>query len=182
LAQLSSLRAWRLRRAPVFDRPFSEIAQMLERTEAACRQLATRARRAVRNERPALAAPPDSHAKLLTAFCEAAATGDVSTLAGLLREDAIAITDGGGRKSAALNPIRGAYKIIRFLTGIAGKNAGRDIRVVPILINGRAGALLYMDGEIDSTLSVAIDGERIAAVYLVRNPDKLRHAPAERLN
>jgi RNA polymerase sigma-70 factor, ECF subfamily len=166
----------------VFDWPFSEIAQMLERTEAACRQLATRARRAVRNERPALAASPDSHAKLLNAFCEAAATGDVSTLAGLLREDAIAITDGGGRKSAALNPIRGADKIIRFLTGIAGKNAGRDIRVVPILINGRAGELLYMDGEIDSTLSVAIDGERIAAVYLVRNPDKLRHAPAERLN
>jgi RNA polymerase sigma-70 factor, ECF subfamily len=82
----------------------------------------------------------------------------------------------------ALNPIRGADKIIRFLTGIAGKNAGHDIRVVPMLINGRAGALLYMDGEIDSTLSMAIDGERIAAVYLVRNPDKLRHASAERLN
>jgi RNA polymerase sigma-70 factor (ECF subfamily) len=51
-----------------------------------------------------------------------------------------------------------------------------------MLINGRAGALLYMDGEIDSTLSVAIDGEKIAALYLVRNPDKLRHAPAEHLN
>ena len=166
----------------VFDRPFSEVAQMLDRTEAACRQLATRARRAVRDERPAPAAPPDNHAKLLTAFCEAAASGDVSTLAGLLRKDAIAITDGGGRKSAALNPIRGADKIIRFLVGIAGKNAGRDLHAVPMLINGSAGALLYMDGEIDSTLSVAIDGEKIAAVYLVRNPDKLRHAPAERLN
>jgi RNA polymerase sigma-70 factor, ECF subfamily len=161
----------------VFDRPFSEVAQMLDRTEAACRQLATRARRAVRDQRPSPQAAPDRHARLLSAFCEAAASGDISALAGLLREDAIAITDGGGRKTAALNPIKGAQKIIRFLIGIGGKNAGRDIRIVPMMINGRAGALLYMDGEIDHTLSVAIDGGKIAAIYLVRNPDKLRHAP-----
>lgn len=161
----------------VFARPFSEVAQMLDRTEAACRQLATRARRAVRDQRPSPQAAPDRHARLLSAFCEAAASGDISALAGLLREDAIAITDGGGRKTAALNPIKGAQKIIRFLIGISGKNAGRDIRIVPMMINGRAGALLYLDGEIDHTLSVAIDGEKIAAIYLVRNPDKLRHAP-----
>jgi RNA polymerase sigma-70 factor (ECF subfamily) len=170
----------------VFDRPFSEVADMLGRSEAACRQLATRARRAVRDERPAPPARPDSHARLLAAFCEAAASGDISTLATLLREDAIAITDGGGRKTAALNPIRGAQKIIRFLIGIAGKNAGRDIRIVPMTINGAAGALLYLDGEVDHTLSMAIDGDRIAAIYIVRNPDKLRHAPdavcGERLN
>jgi RNA polymerase sigma-70 factor, ECF subfamily len=166
----------------VFDRPFSEVAQTLDRTEAACRQLAARARRAVRDEGPALPAPPDSHARLLSAFCEAAASGDISTLAGLLREDAIAITDGGGRKAAALNPIKGADRIIRFVIGVTGKNVGRDIRVVPMLINGRAGALVYMDGEIDHTLSMAIDGDKIVAIYLVRNPDKLRHAPGDRLN
>jgi RNA polymerase sigma-70 factor, ECF subfamily len=166
----------------VFDRPFSEVADTLDRTEAACRQLAARARRAVRDERPGPAASPDSHARLMAAFCEAAASGDISRLAGLLRDDALIITDGGGRKSAALNPIRGADKIIRFLVGIAGKNAGANLRMVPMLINGIAGALLYMDGEIDSTLSMAIDGEKIAAIYLVRNPDKLRHAPGERLN
>src|ERR1700751_2851456 len=132
----------------VFDRPFSEVAQMGDRSEAACRQLAARARRAVRDERHAPAAAPENHARLLAAFCKAAETGDIAALAGLLREDAIAITDGSGRTSAAV-----------------------------ILINGRAGALLYMDGEIDHTLSVAIDGEKIAAIYLVRNPDKLRHAP-----
>ena len=161
----------------VFDLPFAEVAPMLERSEPACRQLATRARRAVRHERVAPTAAPEGHARLLRAFCEAAASGDVSALASLLREDAIAITDGGGRKQAALNPIRGAEKIIRFLIGIAGKNADRDIRIVPMLINGSAGALLYMDGEIDDTLSMAIDGEKIAAIYIVRNPDKLRHAP-----
>ncbi len=182
LERLSTLERAAFLLHDVFDRPFSEVADMLDRTEAACRQLAARARRAVRDERPAAPAPSDTHARLLSAFCEAAASGDISTLARLLREDAIALTDGGGRKAAALNPIRGADKIIRFLVGIAGKNAGRDFRVVPMLINGRAGALLYMDGEIDGTLSVAIDGEKIAAIYLVRNPDKLRHAPAERLN
>jgi RNA polymerase sigma-70 factor (ECF subfamily) len=93
------------------------------------------------------------------------------------RLPSIAITDGGGRKSAALNPITGANKVARLFVGLAGKNAGRDIRMGPMLINGTAGALLYLDGEVDHTLSMAIDGERIAAIYIVRNPDKLRHVP-----
>jgi RNA polymerase sigma-70 factor (ECF subfamily) len=162
----------------VFDMPFADVAAMLERTEVSCRQLATRARRAVRGARPAPAAPPDRHARLLSAFGEAVASGDVSRLAGLLRADAIAVTDGGGRKTAALNPIIGADKIARFFIALAGKNIGRDIRIEPAMINGTMGALLYMDGEIDHTLSIAIDGDRIAAIYIVRNPDKLRHVPS----
>jgi RNA polymerase sigma-70 factor (ECF subfamily) len=161
----------------VFDKPFSNVARMLDRTEAACRQLATRARRAVRDARPAPTATPDNHARLLSAFSEAVASGDVSRLAGLLREDAVAVTDGGGRKTAALNPIMGADKIVRFFIALAAKNAGRDIRIEPTMINGTVGALLYMDGEVDHTLSIAIDSDRIAAIYIVRNPDKLRHVP-----
>ena len=162
----------------VFDTPFSEIAAMLDRTEAACRQLATRARRAVRDERPAPAATPDNHARLLQAFGEAVTSGDVARLAELLREDAVAITDGGGRKTAARNPIQGADKIARFFIGLAAKNAGHEIRVEPTMINGAIGALLYLDGELDHTMSMAISGEKIAAIYIVRNPDKLRHLPA----
>src|SRR5256885_1159750 len=142
----------------VFGTPFSEIAGMLDRTEAACRQLATRARRAVRNNRPAPAAAPDNHARLLAALSEAVASGHVSRLAELLREDAVAITDGGGRKTAALNPIIGAEKIARFFIGLAGKNTGQDIRIEPAVINGAVGALLYLDGELDLTFSMAIDG------------------------
>jgi RNA polymerase sigma-70 factor, ECF subfamily len=66
---------------------------------------------------------------------------------------------------------------------LATKNAGYDLRLVPAVINGSIGALLYMDdmdGEIDHTLSMAIDGDKIAAIYLVRNPDKLRHVPVAR--
>jgi len=120
----------------VFDTPFSEIAAMLDHTEASCRQLAE-----------------------------------------LLREDAVAITDGGGRKFAARNPIKGADKVARFFIGLAGKIAGQDVRIQPAVINGAVGALLYLDGELDLTMSMAIDGEKIAAIYIVRNPDKLRHAP-----
>ena len=162
----------------VFDTPFSEIAAMLGRTEAACRQLASRARRAVRDDRPAPAATPDNHARLLQAFGEAVASGNVARLAELLRADAVALTDGGGRKTAARNPIIGAEKIARFFIGLAAKNAGQDIRIEPAMINGAFGALLYLDGELDHTMSMAIDGEKIAAIYIVRNPDKLRHLPA----
>jgi RNA polymerase sigma-70 factor, ECF subfamily len=161
----------------VFDTPFAEIATMLGRSEAACRQLATRARRAVRDQRPAPAATPDSHARLLMAFGEAVTSGNVARLAELLRQDAVAITDGGGRKTAALNPITGADKIARFFIGLAAKNAGHDIRIAPAMINGAVGALLYLDGELDHTMSMAIEGNRIAAIYIVRNPDKLRHLP-----
>jgi len=161
----------------VFDTPFSEVAAMLDRTEAACRQLASRARRAVRDERPPPGATPDSHARLLQAFNDAVASGNVRQLAELLREDAVAITDGGGRKFAARNPIIGADKVARFFIGLAGKTAGQNVRIEPAVINGAVGALLYLDGELDLTLSMAIDGEKIAAIYVVRNPDKLRHLP-----
>lgn len=161
----------------VFDTPFPEIAAMLDRTEASCRQLASRARRAVRDNRPAPARAPDNHARLLQAFSEAVASGDVARLAALLREDAVALTDGGGRKTAARNPIIGPEKIARFFIGIAAKNAAHEIRIEPALINGAAGTLLYLDGELDSTMSMAISGDKIAAIYIVRNPDKLRHAP-----
>jgi RNA polymerase sigma-70 factor, ECF subfamily len=162
----------------VFETPFSEIAAMLDRTEASCRQLASRARRAVRDEHPPPATTPDSHARLLQAFGEAVASGNVARLAELLRADAVALTDGGGRKTAALNPIVGADKTARFFIGLAAKNAGHDIRIEPAMINGAFGALLYLDGELDHTMSMAISGEKIAAIYIVRNPDKLRHLPA----
>jgi len=161
----------------VFDTPFPEIAAMLDRTEASCRQLASRARRAVRDNRPAPAQPPDNHARLLQAFGDAVASGDVARLAALLREDAVALTDGGGRKTAARNPIIGPERIARFFIGIAAKNAGHDMRIEPAMINGAVGALLYLDGELDNTMSMAISGDKIAAIYIVRNPDKLRHAP-----
>ena len=74
------------------------------------------------------------------------------------------MTDAGGRKTAALNPIKGADKIARFLTSLAAKNAGRNIRIEPAMINGTVGALIYMDRGVDHSVSMAIDGDRIAAI------------------
>jgi RNA polymerase sigma-70 factor (ECF subfamily) len=160
----------------VFDTPFTEIATMLDRTEASCRQLAVRARRAVRDQRPAPVTAPSEHAKMLEAFAQAVNSGDVSQLTALLRADAVALTDGGGRKSAARNPIYGADRVARFFIGLAGKRAGHQIRVEPAIINGLAGMRIYYDGELDHTMSLSIEDGQIAAIYLVRNPDKLRYA------
>ena len=160
----------------VFDAPFADIAETLGKSEAACRQLATRARKAVRETRPTQTPPPDAHARLLGAFTEAVASGDVSRLAALLRDDAIALSDGGGVKAAALNPIHGPDKIARFYIGLARKYAARGgkLRLEPATINGALGLLVYLNGELDQTLSIAVDGQKIAAIYGVRNPEKLK--------
>lgn len=159
----------------VFGAPFADVATTLERSEAACRQLAARARRAVRDERPAPPAPAEQHQRLLAAFAAAVATGDVAALTSLLRADALALSDGGGVKAAALNPIHGADRVARFFIGIANKSAARGVtfEIRAAAINGATGLLLFRDGQIDSTISIATDGAHIAAIYMVRNPAKL---------
>ena len=166
----------------VFDAPFAEVAATLERSEAACRQLASRARRAVRETRPVPPAPPPQNERLLAAFATAVGTGDVAALAALLREDAIALTDGGGRKLAALNPIRGPDHISRFFIGLMRKHAraGRPIEIALAHINGASGLLIFLSGALDQTLSLAVEGDRIVAIYSVRNPEKLRRVLSER--
>lgn len=158
----------------VFDAPFSEVAATLERSEAACRQLATRARKAVRAQRPA-PAPTHEHERLLAAFAQAAVSGDLTALKALLAEDVVLLSDGGGRKIAALNPIRGADNIARFIAGIVRKlnatNAQTGAQVS--LVNGAPALMLYLNGELDQVQMIAVENGRIAALYLVRNPEKL---------
>jgi RNA polymerase sigma-70 factor (ECF subfamily) len=160
----------------VFDMDFAEIGDVLERTEAACRQLAARAREHVREGRPRFAATPESTARLADAFHGAILRGDVATLTAILAEDATFYSDGGRKRRAALRPIYGRDRILRFLAGVTLKRGGlpapEDIR--PATINGAPGFVI--DGpEGLETLVLDCDGERIAAIYTVRNPDKLRH-------
>ena len=164
----------------IFEAPFADVARILERSEASVRQLASRARRAVRSETPAPEVVPDTHAQLLAAFAAAVESGDVSRLAALLHDDAVAYGDGGGRKRSALRPIHGPDRISRFFIGLARKlaRAGTELRLVPTTVNGELGALVFMNGELDQVMSCAVHGERIAALYVVRNPDKLRWAPS----
>jgi RNA polymerase sigma-70 factor (ECF subfamily) len=159
----------------VFDEPFSEVAETLGRSEAAVRQLAARARKAVREERAARQTSPESHARLLAAFASALASRDPSQLKAVLRDDAVVITDGGGRKPAALNPIRSADRVARFFFGLLRKLEARGVQVSvePAMLNGAPGVLVYLNGALDQALTLSVDGERIAALYSVRNPDKL---------
>ena len=139
----------------VFETPFSEIAAMLGKSEAACRQLAARSRKAVRKERGAGGASQDQHRTLLAGFVAAMASGDATQLQTLLTEDAIAISDGGGVKPAALKPIYGADKVARFFAGLARKSGrlGLKVELVPSEINGLPGLLTYVDGAVDLAMA-----------------------------
>lgn len=160
----------------VFDTSFAQIAETLGKSEAACRQLAARARKAVKSARPAQPAAPEAHKTLLTQFAEAVATGDLQRLQAMLVADVVAYSDGGGVKIAALNPVFGADKVARFFVGLFQKHEARggssELRVASV--NGRPGFVAYVDGELDHTLSIEVKEGRIGAIYVVRNPEKLR--------
>jgi RNA polymerase sigma-70 factor, ECF subfamily len=156
----------------VFGAPFAEVAATLERSEEACRQIASRARRAVRDGGKRRAPDEAAHMRLLAAFMDAIAHGDAARLTAVLRADAVAVTDGGGVKRAALRPIHGADRVARFFIGLMRKFGG-GFRAEPRVINGALGLVLFADEKIDQTLSIETDGESITAVYAVRNPEKL---------
>lgn len=161
----------------IFELSFAEIAAVLSKSESACRQLASRGRKAVRAGRSLANAPVDQQATLLAAFGAAVSTGDIAALVELLRDDAILLADGGGVKLTALNPILGADRIARFLTGVSRKFGGQmgEFRSEPRMVNGALGIVSYIGEELEQVLSIMADGNRIAAIYVVRNPVKLEH-------
>ena len=167
----------------VFDCSFSEVARALDRSEAACRQLASRARTHVRDARPrdesvARDRADDSatrHEELVSAFVDAARSGDVNALMSMLAEDARFVSDGGGKVQAALNVIDGADRVTRFIVGVTTKGLAEvtTLRFGPV--NGLPGLIVHStDGSVQ-TLAFEIEDDRIRAIYGVRNPDKLRH-------
>jgi RNA polymerase sigma-70 factor, ECF subfamily len=160
----------------VFDLDFAEVARALDRKEAACRQLAFRAREHIQAGRPRFPTSPEEGRRLAAAFRQAAEAGDAQALTQLLAEDAVLYTDGGGKRLAALNPIRGADKIQRFLAGVARKNPSLPaIEARAATVNGLAGFVMREpDGSIN-TMAFEHHAGRIVAIYLVRNPEKLRH-------
>jgi RNA polymerase sigma-70 factor, ECF subfamily len=160
----------------VFDFGFTEIAAVLERSEAACRQLAARAREHIRSGRPRFPSSREEGHRLAAAFRKAAESGDIQALTQLLAGDAVLYSDGGGKRLAALNPIYGADKILRFLEGVTRKNLSFPaMQIRPATVNGLAGFVMReADGSVNTMAFEHRDG-RIAAIYLVRNPDKLRY-------
>ena len=168
----------------VFDFSFSEVANALERSEAACRQLAARARAHVRDTRPRGATTPSSarsgqvdakHAELISAFIAATRSGDLRGLTQLLASDVRVVTDGGGKVQAALNVLEGADRSARFLIGAARKGWREGYTLRFAVINGLPGVIVDSPEGPVQTSAFEIEDGVVRALYVVRNSDKLRH-------
>lgn len=154
----------------VFRYPFPEVAEIVGRTPQACRQLAASARRRLREAR---ATPVEraEHDAVVRSFKHAWQTGDLATLLRLLDPDATAVTDGGGLVSAALEPLRGAEAIARFLLGVFERQP--DLAIREGLVNGELGLVATSGDQTLAVIAFAVTGGRVEHVWAVRNPNKL---------
>jgi RNA polymerase sigma-70 factor (ECF subfamily) len=186
LDQLSPLERAAFLLHDVFDFSFSEVADALERSEAACRQLATRARGHVREARPRAVVPParshgvdPKHAQLMAAFAAATQAGDLDAMLRLLASDARVITDGGGKVRAALKPVEGGERVAQFLIEVTRKRPDawwrEDFKPRFGTVNGLPAIIVDAPEGAVQTTAFEIEGTVIRALYVVRNPDKLRH-------
>jgi RNA polymerase sigma-70 factor (ECF subfamily) len=160
----------------VFGVGFDEIAVTLERDAAACRQLAARARAHVREARPRFHVEQQRGLELAEAFFAASRSGDMTALAGMLAADVSLHSDGGGKRSAAMQPICGFEAVLKLHEAFAAlfRKHGSDL-VRTVFINGLPGFVTREgDGELQTT-ALEIEDGKVAAIYVMRNPDKLRH-------
>lgn len=158
----------------VFQYDYADTATIVGKSEVNCRQIVRRAREQL-HANPKTPPPPSAQAeRLVEQFLAAAETGEVKELLALLAEDVTVYSDGGGRVKAAGRPIISADHVSRFLTGIWPRlPADTDWR--PARINGRSGFLMRSQGEIYGVLSFDLTDRRVQNIYLILNPDKLRH-------
>ncbi|GAA4105603.1 RNA polymerase sigma factor SigJ [Actinomadura miaoliensis] len=155
----------------VFRFSFPEVAEIVGRTPAACRQLASSARRRVRaSQGPAT--PAAQRAAVVRSFKEAWEAKDLDALIALLDPDATGIADGGGLVSAVLEPVEGAERVARFLVDIADRAA--DLTITERLVNGQPGLVARPDDVTVAVMAFDVVGDRIRRIWAVRNPEKLR--------
>ncbi|WP_340116312.1 sigma-70 family RNA polymerase sigma factor [Pelagibius sp. 7325] len=160
----------------VFGLPSGEVAETLERDAAAVRQLAARARKHVRAARPRYPVAREEGERIARAFFAASTSGDTAALSGLLAEDVVLISDGGGKVIAFRNPILGMQRVLRLFAGLYRKHAQLPTTFVrPLWIDGLPGFLSRARGDVLQTTALEIVEGRIAAIYVTRNPDKLTH-------
>lgn len=157
-----------------FDYDYAEIAPIVGKSEAACRQMVSRAKSHFAQREPAKTAPSPKAERIVQRFMGACATGNVSELLAVLTDDAVLYADGGGRVRSVLRPIRSAEHISRFFAGIH-RRFPSSAPIVITRVNGEVGTVTRRaDGNL-SVSAFAFDGDRIRAIYTVSNPEKLRH-------
>jgi RNA polymerase sigma-70 factor, ECF subfamily len=161
-----------------FDVGYDEIAAAVDKSPAAVRQIAHRARQHVEARRPRQSAVPGDARAALASFQRALETGDLQGMLDTLAPGVVLVADGGGVKHAALRPIIGAEKVVRFVVGGLGKANGA-LTVGPTVVNGNPALVVRLDGEIDGVLAIRFENARVTGLYYVRNPDKLSRVECE---
>jgi RNA polymerase sigma-70 factor (ECF subfamily) len=154
----------------VFGYPFAEIASIVGRTPAACRQLASSARGRVRQTRP-VGSPAAERAAVVRRFKVAWRSADVSALVELLDPSVVAVADGGGNSSAALRPIEGSDRVARFFAGLSERMS--SLTVLERTVNGQPGLVTTLEGKPMGVASFEIVGGRIRRIWVVTNHEKL---------
>jgi len=160
----------------VFELDFNEVGEAIGRESAAARQLASRARAHVQNARPRFPVPREEQDRIAGAFFAAARGGDLAQLKQLLADNVVFYGDGGGKRGSALKPIVGRDKVARLLAALAEKAGWKSAEVLRTArIGGLPGQVSREQDALLQATSVEIDGGRITAIYVTRNPDKLGH-------
>lgn len=156
----------------VFDYDYPDIAAQLGKSEAACRQMVHRASERVQQARARFEVPRGVHHQLLERFVAAAHSGERAAIQALLSHDAMLIGDGGGKVRSFPHPLVGAFRIAN-LYWAQWRRLADQVVYRPVLLNGEPGLLRYVQGRLESAQAMVTDGERIVAIYAIRNPDKL---------
>lgn len=165
----------------VFDVGYDEIAQILERSQDAVRQMVHRARTRVHSGRPRVTLPDGEHQRLLERFTTAIVEDDAEALIALLSPDVVLASDGGGRAIAARNPLVGRDRVSKFLLGVRRKGGNQTVQLTRL--NGEPALLALQDGVVTTACTLELDDTGIRAIHIMRNPEKLGHTlrPAKEL-
>ncbi|GAA1306811.1 RNA polymerase sigma-70 factor [Streptomyces sanglieri] len=161
----------------VFDVEYDEIAEAVDKSPAAVRQIAHRARAHVAARRPRGVVSPAETRDALDAFRRATETGDLQGLLDILAPDVVLLGDGGGVKQAVLRPVVGADKVARLLA--TGLGRVPDVSLLPAQVNAHPALIVRLDGAVDTVMTMRITDGLVSAVYAVRNPEKLSHMERE---
>ncbi|RYF40802.1 MAG: RNA polymerase sigma-70 factor [Comamonadaceae bacterium] len=162
----------------VFDADYAELAQTIGKSEAACRQMVSRAKAQLRDERPRNTVTPGEHERLLRRFAQALGSGDFEAMKAMLHEDAVLIGDGGGKVPSFGKPLVGGKRIAQLFYA-TNRRFGDAVRVEPVVLNGQAGLLRFIDGVLESAQWYETDGSRVLRIHVQRNPDKLARIDAD---
>ena len=159
-----------------FSYDYADIAAAVEKSEVNCRQILSRARARLDEDRPRFETSPAQRDALVRAFLEAVSSGELAELERLLAVDAVFYGDGGGKAPAIRSPLVGATPVARFLLGLVRRGEKLDARVEPTVANGEPALLtIGPDGSLLGVLAIEVVGDRVVALRNQINPDKLRH-------